>query len=144
MLSSEMFDALAAYFAEQPRVVAAFLYGSQSRGTAQTGSDVDIAVLLEHDAPADPMLRVRYTNELMDLLNRSKADVVNINQASPLLAHRVARDGTVLFATGNGVVGEFIIRAVQQYVDTQPLRDLQAMQTRKFFLNASGERHEQR
>lgn len=89
-------------------------------------------ILLEHDAPADPLLRFRYTNELMDLLNRSNVDVVILNQASPLLVHRVARDGTVLFATGNGVVGELIIRSMQQYADTQPLRDLQAMQTRQF------------
>ena len=144
MLSGEMIDALATYFAGQPHVAAAFLYGSQSRGTAHQGSDVDIAVLLEHDAPADPMLRLRYTNELMDLLNRSHVDVVIVNHASPLLVHRVARDGTVLFATDNRVVGEFIIRAVQQYVDTQPLRDLQALQTRQFFRNTGGERNEQR
>lgn len=144
MLSGEMFDALAAYFAGQPHVAAAFLYGSQSRGTAHTGSDVDVAVLLKHDAPTDPMLRLRYTNELMDLLNRSHVDVVILNQASPLLVHRVARDGTVLFATDTGVVGEFIIYSMQQYVDTQPLRDLQATQTRQFFRNARGERHEQR
>lgn len=141
MLSTEMTDALAAYFAGQPHVVAAFLYGSQSRGTAHTGNDVDIAVLLEHDAPTDPMLRLRYTNELMDLLNRSNIDVVILNQASPLLVHRVARDGTVLYATDNGVVGEFIIRAVQHYVDTQPLRDLQTRQTRQFFRKVSRERN---
>lgn len=144
MLSTETLDALATYFSGQAHVAAAFLYGSQSRGTAHGGSDVDVAVLLQRDEHVEPTRRLRLTNDLIDLLNRSDVDVVILNQASPVLLHRVARDGTVLFATDKSVVGEFIIRAMQQFVDTQPLRDLQDRQARQSFRDLLGNRNEQR
>lgn len=133
MLTKEAREAVADYFAELADVDAAFLFGSQARGTAKSGSDVDVAVLLKHGAPKDVLRPVTYTNDLMDILNRSDVDVVILNRAPPVLVHRVARDGHVLYATSNTVVAEFGIRALQQLEDTRPLRDLQASQTRQIF-----------
>ncbi len=139
-ISVEDRSAISGYFAAQPAVKAAFLFGSQARGNIHPGSDVDIGVLLKRDAPTDPLLPVSFTNDLMDILDRSDVDVVILNDASPLLVHRVARKADVLFATSSTVVAEFIIGAMQQFEDTRPLRELQAKQTRRIFESVGHDR----
>ncbi len=37
------------FFASDPRVLAVFLFGSRADGTATPRSDIDLAVLFEHD-----------------------------------------------------------------------------------------------
>ena len=130
--------AMTDYFAAQADVEAAFLFGSQARGTAIPGSDVDVAVLLRRDAAADPLRRLTFTNDLMDILGRDDVDVAILNDASAVLLHRVARDGKVLFATSNTAVAEFVIHAMQQFEDTRPLRELQARQASHIFNSSKG------
>lgn len=57
---------------------------------------------------------------------------------SPLMKHRVARDGEILFARSNSDVAEFVIRVLHEYVDTKPLRDLQRQQLRRRIREQSG------
>lgn len=136
MLTAETLKALSDYFGRQHHVDAAFLFGSQARGHVHVGSDVDVGVLLTHGAPKDPFRAVRFTNDLMDMLGRSDVDVAILNEASPLLVLRVAQEGRVLYATSNTVVAEFGVRALQQYEDTRPLRELQAKQASAVFASA--------
>lgn len=131
VLTPELKAAAAAYFGEQSHVAAAFLFGSQARGTVRPNSDVDVAVLMEHGYSDDAFLPVTFATDLMRILRRDDVDVVILNSAPPVLMHRVARDGEILFATSNTVVAEFVIYAVQQFEDTRPLRELQDMQTRQ-------------
>ena len=70
-------------------------------------------------------------SETMTILRRADVDVVVLNKATPLLRHRVARDGVVLFARSNTDVAEFVIRAIHAFVDTKPLRDLQRQQLKR-------------
>ncbi|MFA5594551.1 MAG: nucleotidyltransferase domain-containing protein [Trueperaceae bacterium] len=137
MLTAGSLEALADYFGKQPHVDAAFLFGSQARGHVRAGSDVDIGVLMMRAAPREPLRAVRFTNDLMDLLGRSDVDVAILNDASPLLVHRVAQEGRVLYATSNTAVAEFALRALQQYEDTKPLRELQAKQASAIFATAN-------
>lgn len=113
------------YFAGQPVVAAAFVFGSTVRGDDRPASDVDVAVLLDHGHAEDVLIRARLTSELMGVLGRSDVDVTILNSAPPLLLHRVLRDGHVVFARSNAVIADFTIQAFQQYVDTRPLRELQ-------------------
>jgi len=131
VLTAELKAAAAANFAEQPHVAAAFLFGSQARGTARPNSDVDVAVLMEHGHSDDVFLPVTFATDLMRILRRDDVDVVIANSAPPVLMHRVARDGEILFTTSNTVVAEFVIHAVQQFEDMRPLRELQDRQTRQ-------------
>ncbi len=138
MLADDSRTALAEYFRTQPHVAAAFIFGSQARGTSSPGSDLDIAILPKPGAPQDHLRALQYTNDLMNLLHRQDVDVVMLDRAPPLLLHRVARDGEVIFATSNTVVAEFVIHAVQQFEDTRPLRELQAKQASRIFHATGG------
>lgn len=112
-------------FAEaRPYIDAVFLYGSVARGEAASSSDLDLGVLLTHEANENGTDILRLVSDLMDVFGREDIDVAILNNASPLLLHRVARDGHVLYATSNRVVAEFHIRAIQQFEDTRPLRKL--------------------
>lgn len=128
MLPEQNKRVLGEYFGKQADVVAAFLFGSAARGDFGRGSDVDIAVLLDRAPTPAPLRAATLASETMTLLGRPDVDVVVLNKATPLLRHRVARDGEVLFARSNTDVAEFVIRAIHGFVDTQPLRDLQRQQ----------------
>lgn len=81
----------------EPRseVLEAYLFGSIARGTDEPRSDVDIAVYLVEPRPAETPFG--YTAELaatlMTRLGAPRVDVVVLNDAPPLLYHRVLRDG---------------------------------------------------
>src|SRR5690606_19741959 len=125
MLPEQNKRVLVEYFRKQADVVAAFLFGSAARDDYGPGSNVDIAGLLDCAATPATIRSATLTSESMTLLGRPDVDVVVLNKATPLLRHRVARDGEVLFARSNTDVAEFVIRASHGFVDTQPLRDLQ-------------------
>jgi predicted nucleotidyltransferase len=80
---------------DRPEVLEAYLFGSRARGDDATHSDVDVAVYLEHEIVPQPPFghAAQLAAYLMAALNESRVDVVVLNDASPLLYHRVLRDG---------------------------------------------------
>lgn len=128
MLSNYDKQRLGEYLGEQADVLAAFLFGSVARGADRPDSDLDIAVLLEHAEEVTPLRAATLLSAVMAIAGRDDVDLVVLNSATPLLKHRIARDGEVLYARSNTDVAEFVIRAMSEFVDTQPLRDLQREQ----------------
>jgi predicted nucleotidyltransferase len=80
--------------AARPEVLDAYVFGSVARDEAQPHSDVDVAVYLDPSAPVPEWGHAAALGtELMAALGRNDVDVVVLNQATPLLYHRVLRDG---------------------------------------------------
>lgn len=119
-------DQVQASFARHD-VLLAYLYGSQARGEAGPLSDVDIAVLFARDL--SKQVRFQHVLELMHelglILKRDDVQVVDLQQASPLLRHRVYYHGLVLYCPDDAVRIQFETTALRDYVDTAPLRRLQ-------------------
>ncbi|HWB68454.1 MAG TPA: nucleotidyltransferase domain-containing protein [Solirubrobacterales bacterium] len=101
-------------------VAAVFLSGSQARGSAGPLSDVDLAVLMEPGAPAS--LRLKLASLAGAALGTGEVDVIALNGASPLLRHRVARDGRLLLDRDPAARIAFKAEALRDYLDTAPLR----------------------
>lgn len=86
----------------EPReeVLEAYLFGSAAAGSARAHSDVDVAVYLREPRP--PASAFGYaadlTTALMQGLGTSRVDVVILDDAPPLLYHRVLRDGIRILA----------------------------------------------
>ena len=91
----ELASRIGAALEQRSEVLEAYLFGSAARGEIQPHSDVDVAVY------ADPGripeggygYQAELTTLLMQALGRNDVDVVVLNRASPLLYHRVLRDG---------------------------------------------------
>lgn len=123
MTLDELERRLAEFFndADDPSIAAAWLFGSAARGTAQAGSDVDIAVLLSRDpAPTLDGLRLDLRDTLEGLVGR-KVDLVVLNNAPVDLIHRVLRDGRLLVDRKPSVRVRFEVRARNKYFDLLPI-----------------------
>lgn len=128
------------YFAGRRDVAAAILFGSTARGEARPDSDIDIGVLLTPEAAQQGIDRSRLIADIMGVLMTNNVDVVILNRASPLLMHRVVRDGRVIYSADDGALAEFTIRAIQQYEDTRPLRKLLRQRLRQRIASVSPRR----
>jgi predicted nucleotidyltransferase len=109
---------------ERHGVVLAYLFGSQARGDAGPLSDVDVGVLFSPDVPEDQRFDrvLRLIGELGTLFRQDKVYVVDLAEASPLLGHRVYRDGQLLYCVDDADRVRFVTRVLRNYVDTEPLR----------------------
>ncbi len=110
----------------QNNVILAYLFGSEARDESGPLSDVDIAVLFAPNL--DKSVRFRHvlilSNELGVILQRDDVQVVDLQEASPLMRHRVYYDGRLLYCPDDSVRVKFETKALRDYVDTAPLRRL--------------------
>jgi len=107
----------------------AYLFGSRARGSYHPESDTDVAVYL--DRGSAPESRSGYAAELaadlMTALRRNDVEVVVLNDAPPLLYHRVLRDGIRLLARSLPETTVREGRALSRYCDYVPqLRKIDA------------------
>jgi len=106
------------------------LFGSRARGQYRPESDSDLAVLF-HPAIAD---RVAQLERVQDSISAdSTVDLVDLDEADPLLLREVAMDGKLLFEAYPGAFEEFRLRALKLYMDTQWLRDAEAAALRSHY-----------
>ncbi len=120
-------DAARARLAEafdEPGVVSALLFGSQATGKAGPLSDVDLAVWLDPAMEADERHRRRIAliGVASKALSTDEVQVVVLNDATPLLRHRVLRDGVRLVDRDPRTRIRLETAAVLEYLDTAPLR----------------------
>jgi predicted nucleotidyltransferase len=109
---------------DRPEVVSALLFGSQATGRASALSDVDVAVWLDAslDRSAYRDLTLQLMGEASEALRTDEVQVVILNDAPPLLAHRAIRDGIRLIDRDPVQRIRLETRAVLDYLDTAPLR----------------------
>lgn len=123
----------------RPEVLEAYLFGSLARGEAGEMSDVDVAVFLDEQRSIAERgrLLLELTAELMSRLGRNDVDVVALNDAPPLLYHRVLRDGERLLARDLLATTRREGQALSRYCDWVPqLAKIEAAHRRRM---AAGE-----
>ncbi len=115
-------DGLTAHLSAQPDVLLAYLFGSTARGQANTLSDVDVAVLLQEKADrADQIERQLQLAIDLEAFSERDLQVVLLNDAPPLLAYEVIRDGRLLCQRDDMTRINFVVRAMKTYFDIQPM-----------------------
>ncbi|MEO5860907.1 MAG: nucleotidyltransferase domain-containing protein [Burkholderiales bacterium] len=67
------------------------LFGSRARGDARHWSDIDLAIQLAETSPHGVLSELRAAIEESNVL--LNVDVVDLNEASPMLREAVAREG---------------------------------------------------
>ena len=108
--------------AKRPEIQAAYVFGSVARRRARADSDVDVAVLVDRRVPPGRILkyRLKLMADLGTALHRSDVDVVILNEASPLLAHRVLSQGTLVFERSASARVRFQTKTAGLYLDLIP------------------------
>ena len=113
-----MIDALRHTLEQEPDLRYALLFGSQARGTAHAGSDVDVAI-----ESARPLTHL----ELGDLIGRlesacgAQVDLVLLNEAPPALAYRIVDEGILIVVKDADALRQRRHRAILDYLDFRPM-----------------------
>lgn len=106
----------------EPDVLDAYLFGSRARGDDREESDVDVAVFL--DPQLSPALRfarrIELATNVMGALQRSDLDLVVLNDVTPLLYHRVLRDGIRVIARDPVACAGRAAEAISRFCDDVP------------------------
>ena len=101
-----------------------YLFGSLARAESASGSDVDVAILFDHDPPRTLQgLQLGLADELQRMLGR-RVDLIILNHAPADLVHRVLRDGILLCEPSRSARIRFEIRLRNEYFDLEPIRTL--------------------
>ncbi len=102
----------------------AYLFGSQATGCVHSESDIDVAMLLDESLSTDDRFKERLAiiGELSKLFQTDHVDVAVLNEASPLLAYEVLKNGVLLYCKSEEERIEFQVNTLRTYEDTAPLR----------------------
>jgi predicted nucleotidyltransferase len=113
---------LGSLLAPHPEILDAYLFGSRAVGGAQPHSDVDVAVYLGEERPAASAFgyAADLAAEIMRGLALPRVDVVVLNEAPPLLYHRVLRDGVRVLSRDLRATTTREGRALSRYCDYVP------------------------
>ena len=109
----------------QNRVTIAYLFGSYARGSADSSSDIDLAVYCDLTGEE---LYTKYRQlmiELQETLGTERLDLLLLNDAPPYLQFEVVSSGTVIYAKSEEALNDFEARVIQRYQDTAYLRKIQ-------------------
>ncbi|HEY5619182.1 MAG TPA: nucleotidyltransferase domain-containing protein [Vicinamibacterales bacterium] len=119
--------------AKQRDVSAGYLFGSVAGGRARPDSDIDVGVLLDPCARRGDTLSRRLTlmAELGAALGRSDVDVVILDDAPPLLAHRVLSKGRLVFERSRAARVRFQVRTAGRYLDLVPALEMHIRSMKK-------------
>ena len=125
--------AIARALSKRREIQAGYVFGSGATGRTRPDSDLDVAVLL--GKPLDPARSVDYRLKLMtDLgaaLHRSDIQIVILNHATPLLAHRVLSRGKLVFERSAAARVRFQVRTAARYADLVPMFETQIRYLKK-------------
>jgi len=104
------------------QVLFAYIFGSQASGNIGKLSDIDIAVYFNENMSKSAMFnrKLRIMAEFSLLLKRDDIDVVILNDAYPLLEHRIIKQGEVIFSSDEKKRIDYEVKAVMRYLDFKP------------------------
>jgi predicted nucleotidyltransferase len=122
----EIQAAIAECLVKDKSVQAGYVFGSVVTGRTRAGSDVDVAVLVTDDFPPSRRFakRLKLMADVGAALRRSDVDLVILNEASPLLAHRVLSKGKLVFERSGSARVRFQVMTAQRYADMIPAYEL--------------------
>jgi predicted nucleotidyltransferase len=106
------------------QIVAVYLYGSRARGTAKSGSDVDLGILLKGIPPATLRDAARDLEAVVERAVRLPVEAVIMNTAPSDLVHRIMRDGILLLDRDRSARLRFEVQSRNEYFDLAPVRRL--------------------
>ena len=97
-------------------VLAVILFGSQARGDAGPGSDVDVCIVLEPGAPSG----LETSRKRIDYLAGRDLDVKIFQQLPLYIRSRALKEGRVLFVRDEDRLYDLAFRTARAFEDFRP------------------------
>jgi predicted nucleotidyltransferase len=120
--------ALAEVLSDEPRVLAAYHFGSSADGTAHVSSDVDVGALFRTRVPLEELIRIEI--RLDDSIPQT-VDLVDVKRAGPFVALEVIR-GDRFFCRDETAADEFDLYVLRRAGDLEYFE----RERRAFFLES--------
>lgn len=125
LLNQRQRSDLANLFEDYPYIIAAYQFGSTIRDKAGPLSDLDIALLLNEDAPSgvalarmEGLLAYRIHQSLDD--QPREIDVISLNGRSVIFQHTVLRTGGVIYDANPQARRHCEWKIIRAYLDFEP------------------------
>lgn len=108
---------------DDPRITAAYVFGSTVAGTESARSDVDVAITTDGSLSFEDELALRA--DLQAGAPGTEVDLTVLDTASPLLRYEVVASGRRLFARDEPRADAAELAWVAEYMDTAYFRRIQ-------------------
>lgn len=112
---------LIGYFQHHPEIEVAYIFGSLAQCRTTPLSDIDIAIMIDMqqiDMDIYPYgYKAAIIADLMKLFKTNNIDLVILNEASPLLRHRVLYYGILIFSNNESKRIRFHTSTIDKYND---------------------------
>lgn len=116
MRLAQLMAVISNQFSPQNGVVAVLLFGSYAEGSATTNSDVDIAVLYEHQCIPSSLelwdLKTQLSQELS-----SEVDLICLNRADPILGKQIYQHHLPVLINDSSQLTEYFSLMCSQYME---------------------------
>ncbi len=118
---NEFQEILKEYFKMHPEVEVAYVFGSLARGRTNPLSDIDIALLIDRDRIKEEIYPYGYKADmladLVQLLKTNDVDLVILDEANPLLRHRILYFGKIIYSRDERKRIKFQVDTINKYND---------------------------
>ncbi len=122
-ISEQDLKGLGGILGEYPFIASAYVFGSVASGKAGPMSDVDIALLLRHDAPSgkdlihtEDYLAYRIAKEL----GVREVDIVDLNRQGLVFQHQVLKSGRLIYDADPALRIAFTASVISRFCDFEP------------------------
>jgi hypothetical protein len=110
---------------EVPGISSLVVFGSRAAGRARPTSDLDVGVLPDtRDSEERRKLQSRLAVALADLAPEGRVDVVLLDEAPPLLRHRILSSGRLLICRDREAWTELLVRTMREHGDREWVYEL--------------------
>ncbi|MFH1782751.1 MAG: nucleotidyltransferase domain-containing protein [Candidatus Omnitrophota bacterium] len=106
-------------------ILAAYLFGSQIKGSPNKYSDIDIGILLGREVNIEKYtdIQIAVMNDISQKLNK-EADVVILNRTSMFLKYYILKNGIRIYEKPDRAEHLFEARAIVEYFDFLPVKTM--------------------
>jgi len=112
---------LQGYFRNRGEIEVAYIFGSVALNESNSLSDIDLAVILNEEKINAGLYpyghKAHLLSDLMQLLKTNRVDLVILNDAPPLLKHRVLYFGKLICANDEARRIRFQVDTINEYND---------------------------
>ncbi len=96
-----------------------FIFGSFACGRVAQESDIDLAILFNKKPEIEKIIKI--SSDIPEITNR-KADIVILNDASPIIKMQVLKNGKILKKQSDRIYSDFFIKTIKEYDDLKRIR----------------------